>query len=72
MAQGTPVSGNAQKVNQLKEAIQNIQDAFFTQINDKFAVMARDGREIRLELEFNLQSLVHSLCAKDFLGSYCY
>ena len=46
VAQGTPVSGNAQKVNQLKEAIQNIQDAFFTQINDKFAVMARDGREI--------------------------
>ena len=33
-------------VNQLKEAIQNIQDHFLTQINDKFAVMAKEGREI--------------------------
>lgn len=46
VARGTAVSGSAQMVNQLKEAIQNIQDHFLTQINDKFAVMAKEGREI--------------------------
>ena len=46
VARGTAVSGNAQLVNQLKEAIQNIQDHFLTQINEKFAVMAKEGREI--------------------------
>lgn len=46
VARGTSVSGNAQMVNQLKEAIQNIQDHFLTQINEKFAVMAEEGREI--------------------------
>lgn len=46
VARGTAVSGNAQMVNQLKEAIQNIQDNFLTQINEKFAVMAKEGREI--------------------------
>ena len=46
VARGTAVSGGAQMVNQLKEAIQNIQDHFLTQINDKFAVMAKEGREI--------------------------
>ena len=46
VARGTAVSGSAQLVNQLKEAIQNIQDHFLTQINDKFAMMAKEGREI--------------------------
>ena len=46
VARGTAVSGSTQMVNQLKEAIQNIQDHFLTQINDKFAVMAKEGREI--------------------------
>ena len=46
VARGTAVYGDAQMVNQLKEAIQNIQDSFLSQINEKFAVMAREGREI--------------------------
>lgn len=46
VARGTAVSGNAQMVNQLKEAILNIQDHFLLQINEKFAVMAKEGREI--------------------------
>ncbi|MBO4574075.1 MAG: hypothetical protein J5708_01965 [Bacteroidales bacterium] len=46
VARGTAVSGNAQLVNQLKEAIQNIQDHFLSQINEKFAKMAKEGREI--------------------------
>lgn len=46
VARGTAVSGNAQMVNQLKEAIQNIQDHFLSQINEKFAIMAKEGREI--------------------------
>lgn len=46
VARGTAVSGSAQMVNQLKEAIQNIQDHFLSQINEKFAVMAEEGREI--------------------------
>lgn len=46
VARGTAVYGDAQMVNQLKEAIQNIQDSFLGQINEKFAVMAREGREI--------------------------
>lgn len=46
VARGTAVYGDAQMVNQLKEAIQNIQDNFLGQINEKFAVMTREGREI--------------------------
>ena len=46
VARGTAVYGDAQMVNQLKEAIQNIQDNFLSQINEKFAVMTREGREI--------------------------
>ena len=46
VARGTAVYGDAQMVNQLKEAIQNIQDSFLSQINEKFAVMVKQGREI--------------------------
>ena len=46
VARGTAVYGDAQMVNQLKEAIQNIQDSFLNQINAKFADMVKNGREI--------------------------
>ena len=46
VARGTAVYGDAQMVNQLKEAIQNIQDSFLNQINEKFALMVKNGREI--------------------------
>lgn len=46
VARGTAVSGDAQMVNQLNEAILNIKDQFLSQINEKFAIMAKEGREI--------------------------
>ena len=51
VAAGTPVSGNAQEVNQLKEAIQNVRDQFFNQINATFARQLAEGREIEIVLD---------------------
>ena len=51
LAQGTPVSGSAQQVNQLKEAIQNVRDKFFNQINATFARQMEAGRQIEIVLD---------------------
>lgn len=45
-ADGTPVYGNAQMTNQLKEAILNIKDEFLGAIQKEFNTMATEGREI--------------------------
>lgn len=51
LAQGTPVSGSAQQVNQLKEAIQNVRDKFFNNINTTFARQMAEGRQIEIVLD---------------------
>lgn len=51
LAQGTPVSGSAQQVNQLKEAIQNVRDKFFNNINTTFARQMEAGRQIEIVLD---------------------
>lgn len=51
VAQGTPVSGSAQEVNQLKEAIQNVRDKFFTELNQTFARQLEQGREIEITVD---------------------
>lgn len=50
-AQGTATYGSGQMVNQLKEAILNVKDEYLSALQNKFAKMGEQGREVRLLLK---------------------
>lgn len=50
-AQGTATYGSGQMVNQLKEAILSVKDEFLGALQQKFAKMGEQGREVRITLK---------------------